>query len=518
MSKHLPHNWKGWRIVLGFLLIGALVLVACTPAATEEPPAPPPAETEQAPPPATEEAMTEEAMTEEAATEEATTAEPIDLGEPIEFKPAEERDPFPDGTKLHILQWSHFVPRYDEWFDAYAQEWGDRYNVEVTVDHVNIAELPATLSAAIDAGEGPSLVELNIGVSSFVEGVHDLADVNMKAQELFGPQTETCTSNSYLPANDKWYGYCHAWVPDPGDYDIKLWTDAGYPNGPSTYAELLDGGAKIYQESGVPMGLGLSPEIDSNMAMRAIIWSFGGSVQDANENVVINSPEVIEAVQYVTDLYQQTMTEEVFAWNAASNNQGLIAGELSYILNSISAYRSLQKIDEAAADNIGLTPALKGPRGDQHASAHVWNVYVMPNYVEEGSDEMSAGKAFMLDLTANYDQAVYNSEIYNFPAFKSTVPQLYADGGWLDVDPFGSNPADKLKVLLSAEDWVTYLGYPGPSNPAVAEVYATNIIPTMMGRAALGEVTPEEAVAEAEAQIKEIFAKWRERGLVGGSD
>jgi multiple sugar transport system substrate-binding protein len=266
------------------------------------------------------------------------------------------------------------------------------------------------------------------------------------------------------------------------------------------------------------MGLGLSPEIDSNMAMRAIIWSYGGSIQDENENVVINSPEVIEAVQYVVDLYQQTMTEEVFAWNAASNNQGLIAGELSYILNSISAYRSLQKIDEPAADNIGLTAALKGPRGDQHASSHVWNIYVMPNYVEEGSDEMAAADAFMLDLTANYDQAVYNSEIYNFPAFKSTVPQLYAPGGWLDVDPFGSNPQDKLKVLLSAEDWVTYLGYPGPSNPAVAEIYATNIIPTMMGRAALGEVTPEEAIAEAEAQIKEIFAKWRERGFVGGSD
>src|SRR4051812_47244448 len=24
--------------------------------------------------------------------------------------------PFPDGTELKILQWSHFVPRYDQWF------------------------------------------------------------------------------------------------------------------------------------------------------------------------------------------------------------------------------------------------------------------------------------------------------------------------------------------------------------------------------------------------------------------
>ena len=250
------------------------------------------------------------------------------------------------------------------------------------------------------------------------------------------------------------------------------------------------------------------------MATRAIIWSFGGSIQDENENVVINSPEVLEAVKFEAQLYQNAMTDEVFSWNAASNNQGLIAGELSYILNSISAYRSLQKIDPEAADNIGFVEALKGPRGDQHASAHLWYIYVIPKYVQGA--ELEAAKAFILHLVANYNQAVFNSELYNFPAFESTVPQLFGEDSWLNNDPFGSRPADKLKVLLTAKDWVTYLGYPGPSNPAVAEVYATHIIPTMMGKAALGELTPEEAVAEAEAQIKEIFAKWRAKGLVGG--
>jgi multiple sugar transport system substrate-binding protein len=423
--------------------------------------------------------------------------------------PAEAK--FPEGTELKILQWSHFVPQYDTWFDAFAQDWGKANGVNVTVDHINLAELGAALAAAIDAGEGPTLVELNLAASNFVEGVRDLTDINMQAQEMFGPQAETCTANSYLPANDMWYGYCHAWVPDPGDYDINLWTQAGFPDGPSTWADLLEGGATIKNELGVPMGLGLSPEIDSNMAMRAIIWSFGGSIQDENECVTINSPEVVEAVNYLVDLYDQTMTEEVFSWNAASNNQGLIAGELSYILNSISAYRSLQDIDQEAADNIGFVEALKGPRGDQHASAHVWNIYVIPEYVEDGP-ELDAAEAFLLHLTSNYSQAVFNSKLYNFPAFESTVPELET---WLANDPFGSRPADKLTVLLTAKDWVTYLGWPGPSNPAVAEIYATNIIPTMMGKAALRELTPEEAVVEAEAQINDIFDKWRAKGLVG---
>ena len=423
---------------------------------------------------------------------------------------------FPEGTELHLLQWSHFVPNYDKWFDQFAQTWGEDNGVEVTVDHINLADLGPTLTAALDAGEGPTMVELVIAPSLFVEGVHDLTDVNMRAQELFGEQAPNCMANSYLPANDMWYAFCPGWVPDPGDYDISLWSEVGFPDGPATWADLLEGGARIRDELGVPMGLGLSPEIDSNMAMRGIIWSFGGSIQDENECVSLNSPEVLEAVEYVVQLYGQTMTEEVFAWDAASNNQGLIAGELSYILNSISAYRSLQKIDPEAADNIGFVEALKGPRGDQHASAHVWSIYVIPNYVE--APDLDAAKAFLLHLTANYNQATFNSELYNFPAFKSTVPQLFEEGGWLDIDPFGSRPPDKLKVLATAENWVTYLGWPGPANPAVSEVYATNIIATMMGRAALGELTPEEAIVEAETQIEEIFNKWREKGLVGCAD
>jgi multiple sugar transport system substrate-binding protein len=420
---------------------------------------------------------------------------------------------FPEGTTISLLQWSHFVPQYDKWIDEFAEAWGNDVGVDMSVEHISFTELFPTLTAAIDAGEGPTIVELVIGASLFVEGVHDLTDLNMQAQEEFGEQIETCKANSYLPATGRYYAYCHGWVPDPGDYNKTLWTEAGFPDGPSTWADLQEGGNYIRDQLGVPMGVGLSPEIDSEMAARAIIWSFGGSVQDENECIVLNSPEVLEAVNFMADLYRDTMTDEVFAWNAASNNQGLIAGELSYILNSISAYRSLQKIDPEAADEIFFVEALKGPRGDQHASSHVWQIFVIPNYVEGA--EFEAAKAFILHHTRNYSQATFNSELYNFPAFKSTVPELYEEGGWLDVDPFGSRPNDKLKVLGTAENWVTHLGYPGPSSPAMVQVYAQNIISNMMAQVARGDLTAEEAIADTEGQIEGIMDEWRAKGFVG---
>jgi len=467
-------------LLLSIFVVSSIILAACGPTAapTAEPAAPEP--------PPTAEVIIQ------------TVEVPI------------ESEPYPEGTELNILQWSHFVPQYDVWFDPFAKAWGDSNGVDVTVDHIALWELPASLTAAIDAGDGPSLVEMVFAPPQFIEGLHDLTDVNLQAQELFGEQAETSKMSSYLPATDSYYGYSPGWIPDPANYDTALWEQVGYPTGPSTWADLLDGGTKIKEQLGVPLGLGMSPELDSRLAMRAIIWSHGGSVQDENECVVINSPETLEAVKFATELYNNTMTEEVFAWQPASNNQGLIAGELSYILNSISAYRSLQDIDPAAADNIGLGPALIGPNGDQYASAHVWSVYVIPNYVE--GPELEAAKAFLLHLTANYNQAVFNSKLYNFPAFPSTVPEL---DGWLEQDPFGSRPADKLLVLNTAKDWVTWLGYPGPANPAIGEVFGTNIIVTMMAEAARGEKTPEQAIADAETQINAIFDKWRETGLVG---
>ncbi len=421
---------------------------------------------------------------------------------------------FPEGTSIHLVQWSHFVPQYDVWFDPFLEAWGEANGVETQVDHVDIPATTATLSAAIEAGEGPTMVEVLFAPSAFVNGIQDLTDVNMQAQELFGDQVDNCANSSYLPTLDKWYGFCHGWVPDPADTVRSLWADVGFPEGPSTWEELLQGGAQIKDEAGVPIGLGLSPELDSRMAARAIIWSHGGSVQDEDENVVIDSPEVVQAVELMSQLYQQAMTPliEPFDWVAATNNQELIAGNVSYILNSISAYRTLQKIDAEAADNIGFGPALFGPGGERWASSHVWAIYVIPNYVE--GPELEAAKAFMLHLVANYNQATFNAELYTFPAFPSTVPQL---DDWVANDPFGSRPADKLSLLADAIDWTAWIGFPGPANPATGEAFGANILATMMARAAQGTVTAEEAVCEAHAQIEEIFERWRAEGLVGGT-
>src|SRR2546429_7394504 len=146
------------------------------------------------------------------------------------------------------------------------------------------------------------------------------------------------------------------------------------PDGPVTWEDLVKAAPLIkgkHPEIQIPIGIGMSQELDSNMAARAMLWSFDGSIQDANENVVLGSDHALEALEFGVRLFKAGMNPSVMSWNAASNNQALNARQTGYILNSISAYRTAQDNKLPVADDTFLVPALKGPRGTGWASEHV---------------------------------------------------------------------------------------------------------------------------------------------------
>jgi ABC-type glycerol-3-phosphate transport system substrate-binding protein len=213
-------------------------------------------------------------------------------------------------------------------------------------------------------------------------------------------------------------------------------------------------------------------------------------------------------------LFESAMTPEVFGWNAASNNQLLVAGQASYILNSISAYRTAQEQQPDTANDIFFSTPLVGPGGQERALAHGHAVFtaMIPTY----SQNQDTAREFLLHLVANYEAACTEGKLYNFPAFPDTVPDLFAEGGMLDNDPAGSEPPEKLAPLKTANDWTVNLGWPGPANALIGEAFNTFVLSDMMAKAARGDVEPAQAVAEAETTLNEIATKWRNEGLMGG--
>src|SRR3989440_567665 len=211
---------------------------------------------------------------------------------------------------------------------------------------------------------------------------------------------------------------------DPGDYLKSIWTEIGKPDGPVTWEDLVTAAPQIkakHPEIQIPIGIGMSQELDSNMAARAMLWSFDGSIQDANENVVLKSDQDLEALTFGVRLFQAGMTPAVLSWNAASDNQALNARQTGYILNSISAYRTAQDNKLPVADDIFFVPALKGPRGTRWASEHVMGIYAIWKFAQSPD----VAKQFLLDLLGHYRDAVLGSKLYNFPSFTGSV----ADAG-----------------------------------------------------------------------------------------
>ncbi|MGH2561078.1 MAG: extracellular solute-binding protein [Thermomicrobiales bacterium] len=262
------------------------------------------------------------------------------------------------------------------------------------MDHISAVNLPAAIAAEMSGNEGHDLIEYVAPLPQFEPGVLDLTDIVEEATRRHGDQLDLARRYSYNPTTNVFYGFCHGYAPDPGDYRRGLWDQVGLPNGPATWQELLERGTRIRQELGIQMGIGMSAEDDSNMSCQALLMAFGASVQDENENVVINSPETVAEVEYMKSLFDGAMTPEVFGWNPASNNQLLIAGQASYILNSISAYRSAQTAQPEVAADIFFAAPLAGQNGIALANGDAVFVYMIPTNAEYPD----TAKEFLLHL------------------------------------------------------------------------------------------------------------------------
>jgi multiple sugar transport system substrate-binding protein len=410
------------------------------------------------------------------------------------------REPAPARKTLKILQWSHFIPAYDRWFDGvYAKEWGEKNGTEVTVDHMASTEVAARGAAEVAARKGHDLFLFLSPPAAYEAQVLEHRSVVETVEKKHGKMIPLALRSTFNPRTGKYFAFSDSYVPDPGNYRTDLWGSVGYPNGPDTWEDLRAGGRQIKERFGNPVGIGLSQEIDSNMALRAVLWSFGGAEQDELGRVAINSKGTIEALKYVRALYKEAMTPEVFTWDPSSNNRMILAGRASFVCNAISVTRTAERENPQMGRKIGLTPALKGPVR-RIAAEHLMNCYVVWKFAEnpEGAQQ------FLVDLVDRFSDVFSEAESYNFPSFPGSLPDL-ADR--IARDP-KADPPDKYRVLEGVLDWATNVGYPGYATAAIDEVFNTFVIPTMFARVAREDATPEEAVRAAEKEIRRIFAKW----------
>jgi multiple sugar transport system substrate-binding protein len=401
---------------------------------------------------------------------------------------------------LRIAQWSHFVPAYDVWFDkTYVKRWGQANDTEVIVDHINQADIPARAAAEVAAQSGHDLFWFLAPPAQYEDQVVNHADIVQEVTKRRGKMADVAYRSTYNPRTKKYFAFSDNYAPDPVNWRTDLWGEVGLR--PTTWENLLKAAPKL-REKNNPIGIGMSNEIDSNMALISLMMCYGGFIQNEAQRVTLNSKGTVEALRFMQSLFRNGMSNEVFAWTASSNNQAMVAGRLSLALNAISITRTAELQNPDLARRIALAPIPAGPNG-RLGLEHVMGCYVIWNFARN----KATAKKFLVDLEWKYTGAFENSRFYNFPSWPNSVKNIPVR---LARDP--ALPKGKYKVLDEInQKYTKNVGYPGFSNPAIDEVFNKYLIPAMFAEVAQGKRTPADAAKTYDGLLREIFQKWRNR-------
>jgi multiple sugar transport system substrate-binding protein len=410
---------------------------------------------------------------------------------------------------LKIMQWAHFVPDYDKWLDGtYIKRWGESNDVQVSIDHINNALLPATAASEVAAQSGHDLFQFLFPPSALEKQTIPLNDVVQEVTKKLGKMTDVAYKSSYNPKTNRYFGFADNYVPDPIHYRHSLWFDAGVA--PNTWDNVRKAAAKL-KASGHPVGLGMATnDLDSNMFLMSLLYCYGGALQTEDNKPNINTKGTVEALKVMKDIYQQGESDEVFAWTTSSNNQAFLAGRLSLAVNAISIARSAEDSGNTAlSDDTWIAPIPRGP-AKRLGNEHVMGVF----FIWKFAQNKAAAKKYIIDQQLDYREHFLQSKFYNFPAWTNSIK-----GGFKTMRKLAAadkhKPLGKYTVLTTiAEKYTTNVGYPGFGNAAVGDIFNQSLIPQMFAQVAQGKTSAEDAARSMQRQFRTIYAKWRDQGLV----
>src|SRR5436309_11190109 len=107
---------------------------------------------------------------------------------------------------LKIVQWSHFVPAYDKWFDnTFTKEWGAKNNTNVIVDHIAIAEVNARAAAEVSAKKGHDLFMFLAPPAADEKQVVDHREIYEEVQQKHGKMVPLATKSTFNPNTSKFF-------------------------------------------------------------------------------------------------------------------------------------------------------------------------------------------------------------------------------------------------------------------------------------------------------------------------
>jgi multiple sugar transport system substrate-binding protein len=396
------------------------------------------------------------------------------------------------GARLRVLRWKRFVQGDEDTYMANVKKFTEKYGIEVRVDHEGWEDVRPKAAVAANTGAGPDIIlSTNDDANLYPDKLVDVTDLAEYLGKKYGGWYPVC--EQYLkPDGKKWIGVPLGAAGNALVYRASMLKAAGYDAVPKD----TDGFLKMMRalkDKGTPGGFALGNATgDGNTYAHWVVWSHGGKLVNEKNEVVINSPETVRALEYGKELYN-TFVPGTLSWLDPNNNKAFLDGQLSVTANGISVYFAAKnatdpKVKEMEADifhaNFPVGPVGRPTEFNLFFNQMIFRYTKYPKAAKEFL-------RFMMEKE-QVDPWVTASLGYVTPALR-----VYEQH---DVwkDPKATPYRDAMKIMLPS-------GYAGKMGYASAGALADFIIVNMVAEASSGSKTPKEAAERAAKRAERYY-------------
>jgi multiple sugar transport system substrate-binding protein len=407
--------------------------------------------------------------------------------------------------KLSILAGSYFVPEAQDFFVQQVQGWGAENNVEVTADFVNWPDIQAKISAAVESGSGPDIIEMReTWPYLYYQQMIDLNDVATKVAEAGGGFYDWVTNTAAVDGN--WYSIPVGTSSAAYAYRLSYLEQAGVTdplnNFPKTYDELFALGKNL-KAMGKPIGQALGHSTgDPPSFAYAYMWSYGAmEVQEDGTTVAFNQPQFVEGMEKFIQVWKDAYDETGLSWDDGANNRAFLSDQISVTINGSSIYIAAQNAAKGAETNLDYEVVVD-PADIAHAS--------FPEGPAGRFNPLATWSYAAMKYSQNPDAARALLEWWTAP--EQMQAWLEAQRGYIippvpglaELPVYTADP--KLAPYLEVIEYGRNRGYAGPANEKAARVSSQYIITDTFAKA-IQTGDAKGAIEEGARMLERIYSR-----------
>ncbi|MCF3935069.1 extracellular solute-binding protein [Acuticoccus sp. M5D2P5] len=396
------------------------------------------------------------------------------------------------GAELRLLRWSKFVQGDEDMWIANTKKFTEQTGVPVRIDNESWEDVRPKAAVAANVGSGPDVI---LGwfddPHQYPDKLVPLTDLAEYLGNKYGGWYDA--AQKYGMRDGEWIGLPLGASGARMVYRQKWVQDAGYEEFPTDYQEVLDIAKKL-KANGHPMGMALGHGVgDANGWTHTILWGFGGKMVDEDNNVVLNSQETVDALEYVKELYQ-SFIPGTLSWLDPNNNKVYLAGDIGATNNGISVWYAAKNSEDPAmqaiAEDTYHAEMPVGPVG-KPTELHLFTQAMVFKY----SKYPNAAKEYLRFM---WEKEQYEPWQLAATGYISHPLADYANNAvWTEI-PKSTPYRDCVKNML-------WNGYSGDLSYASAAAMADYIIVDMFAQAAAGERSPKEAAEYAARRAERYY-------------